>query len=54
VRYVNLSGDHIDTAIAAMDTGFLDTITPELHTGPEAAKFSVAKVVAISAAKSKR
>ncbi len=32
MRYVHLSADHIDTAIAAMDTAFLDTITPELHT----------------------
>jgi len=32
LRYVHLSADHIDDAIAAIDTAFLDTVTPELHT----------------------
>ena len=32
MRYVHLSGEHIDTAIAAIDTAFPDAIAPELHT----------------------
>lgn len=32
MRYVHLSSEHIDTAIAAIETAFPDTITPELHT----------------------
>lgn len=32
LRYVHLSSEHIDTAIAAIETAFPDTITPELHT----------------------
>ncbi|WP_298465490.1 site-specific integrase [uncultured Erythrobacter sp.] len=32
MRYVHLSDEHIDDSIAAIDTGFLDTLTPELHT----------------------
>lgn len=31
MRYVHLAGDHIDTAIAALDTSFPDAIAPELH-----------------------
>jgi integrase len=36
--YTHIHGDHIDTAIAALDTAVPDTITPELHTpasGPQ-------------------
>lgn len=32
LRYVHIHGQHIDDAIAAIDTGAFDTITPELHT----------------------
>ena len=31
MRYVHLSGEHIDTAIAAIETAFPDAITPKLH-----------------------
>jgi integrase len=31
MRYVHLSGEHIDTAIAAIETPLPDAITPELH-----------------------
>lgn len=32
LRYVHLSDQHIDRAMAAIDTGIFDTVTPELHT----------------------
>ena len=32
MRYVHLSSDHIDTAIAKIETGFLGAVTPKLHT----------------------
>ena len=32
LRYVHIHGQHIDDAIAAIDMGFSDSITPELHT----------------------
>lgn len=35
MRYVHLSGEHIDTAIASIETAFPDAITPELHTPSE-------------------
>ncbi len=31
LRYVNIHGNHIDTAISALDGSFSDPITPELH-----------------------
>ena len=31
MRYVHLSGEHIDNAITAIETDFPDTITPKLH-----------------------
>lgn len=34
LRYTHLSDDHIDQAVAKMDTAFSDAITPELHTPP--------------------
>lgn len=37
LRYVHLAGDHIDSAIAAIETRLPDTITPELHTQSGAA-----------------
>lgn len=36
LRYVHLTGKHIDTAIAAIDTGIYGMIAPELHTAVEA------------------
>lgn len=35
MRYVHLTDDHIDRSIEAIGTGFLDAVTPELHTGTE-------------------
>lgn len=32
LRYTHVHGAHIDQAIAALDTGFSDAVTPELHT----------------------
>ncbi len=32
LRYVHLHGEHIDVAIEALNTDFLDTMTRELHT----------------------
>jgi len=32
LRYVQLDDEHIDQAMAAIDTGIFDTVTPELHT----------------------
>jgi integrase len=32
LRYVHLSDEHIDRAMAAIDTGMFGTVTPELHT----------------------
>lgn len=32
LRYVHLDDEHIDKAMAAIDTGKFDTVTPELHT----------------------
>ncbi len=33
MRYVHLVSDHIDQAVAHLDTGIFDHVTPELHTG---------------------
>ena len=54
MRYVHLADDHIDTAIAALDTGMFDEITPELHSQGNISSTSRAKVVAISSGKTKR
>lgn len=35
MRYVHLTDDHIDKSIEAIETGFLDAVTPELHTGAD-------------------
>lgn len=51
LRYVHIHGQHIDDAIAAIDSAFADAITPELHTGPLTGVEAPAKVVGISAAK---
>ena len=34
-HYTHIHGEHIDTAIAAIDTAVPDTITPELHTAAD-------------------
>jgi len=54
MRYVHLDDDHIDRSIAAIDTAFLGSFTPELHTPSKQAAESDAKVVAISSAKPRR
>ncbi len=48
LRYVHLMGDHIDTAIAAIDTGIFDGFTPELHTPEIESPKGRAKIVAIN------
>lgn len=45
MRYVHLPGNHIDTAIAAIEVGLPSQITPELHTHAEEVAYP--KVVAI-------
>lgn len=42
MRYVHLSDDHIDRAIEAIDTGKSEPVTPELHTGDDAAEANAA------------
>jgi hypothetical protein len=47
MRYVHLSDERIDSSITAIDTGFLDAITLELHTpgqSPEIGKAKVARI----------
>lgn len=38
LRYTHLSDEHVDRAVAKLDTTFPDTIAPELHTAQEEAK----------------
>lgn len=52
LRYVHIHGEHIDTAISAIDTGKFDALTPKLHTTAGAAISPNGRVVAISSAKS--
>ncbi len=52
LRYVHLTGKHIDTAIEAIDTGIFDVVTPDLHTLAIEVPEGRATVTAISAAKS--
>ena len=54
MRYVHLSDEHIDHSIAAIDTGFLGKVTPELHMREKSATIAQSKVVGISAVKSNR
>jgi len=54
MRYVHLADDHIDTAIAALDTGMFDAITPELHAAGNSSFKARAKIVAISSAKARK
>jgi len=42
LRYTHLSDDHIDQAVANLDTAFADTITPKLHTPADQAVKSAA------------
>lgn len=35
LQYTHVSDDHVDAAIASIDTGTLDSITPKLHTQVE-------------------
>lgn len=52
MRYVHLDDDHIDKSIAAIDTGFLGAITPELHTHRRSPAVRDVKVIGISVSKS--
>lgn len=51
LRYVHVHGQHIDTAIAAIDTAFPALITPELHTPDLKGVGGASRVVGINAAK---
>jgi integrase len=51
LRYVHIHGQHIDSAISAIDNAFADAITPGLHTVAVPGADEPAKVVGISAAK---
>lgn len=51
LRYVHVHGQHIDTAILAIDTAFSDAITPELHTPNLKGIAGKGRVVGISSAK---
>lgn len=53
LRYVHVHGEHIDAAIDALNYGFPDTISPELHTPAIPTEPDVAKVVAISSGKAR-
>jgi integrase len=48
MRYVHLSDDHIDSSIAAIDTAFLGTVTPELHAAPMSSDGIGRKIVPIN------
>jgi len=37
LKYTHIADDHVDAAIDAIDTGNLDTVTPELHTASKSA-----------------
>lgn len=52
MRYVHLEDDHIDQSIDAIGTGFLNTITPELHTRENSQSAQRGRVVRISEAES--
>ena len=54
MRYVHLADDHIDTAIASLDTGMFDEITHELHTQGNQGRPARAEIVAISSGKTTR
>jgi len=47
MRYVHVSGDHADTAIANIETGSLGGVAPELHTATSGAKSVPAKIIPI-------
>lgn len=51
LRYVHIHGQHIDDAIAAIDSAFSDAITPKLHTPVIEAPEGRAAVIAINARK---
>ena len=51
LRYVHLSDQHIDEAMAAIDTGVFDQITPKLHTAGSDEGFKAANVVSINSKK---
>ncbi len=51
LRYVHPSDQHIDEAMAAIDTGLFDEITPKLHTMVIDKAFGASNVVSIKAKK---
>lgn len=51
LRYVHLSDQHIDRAMAAIDTGMFDTVTPELHTDGIGHNSRAANIIPIEAKK---
>lgn len=52
LRYVHLSDQHIDEAMAAIDTGLFEQITPKLHTLASNESFEGSNVVPINTKKS--
>jgi len=51
LRYVHSSDEHIDAAMAAIDTGPFDKITPKLHSLGANASFKSSNIVPVSAKK---
>lgn len=51
LRYVHLSDQHIDEAMAAIDTGMFGQITPKLHTLASDDSFEGTNVVSINSKK---
>lgn len=52
LHYTHVHGVHIDNAIGALDTGFADALTPELHTPAEPDQPETSRVVGINAGRS--
>ncbi|WP_333605986.1 tyrosine-type recombinase/integrase [Novosphingobium sp.] len=52
LRYTHVYGEHIDSAIEALNTDFLDAVTPELHTPLEAGAGKKGKIIPIKREKS--
>jgi integrase len=52
LHYTHVPGNHIDTALEALNTPFPDAFTPELHTPAEPDQPTTGRVVGISAARS--
>jgi integrase len=52
LHYTHVHGAHVDEALSALDTGFSGAVTHGLHTGPEQAGHSGAKLVSLNSGKS--